>query len=71
MADCDELINRFRHHPPGTPERADEHKRVRELCLELALEMTKIVPPGREQALALTHLENTMFWANAGIARQK
>lgn len=30
-----------------------------------------LVPPGREQSLALTHLEQAMFFANAGIARPK
>jgi hypothetical protein len=29
------------------------------------------VPPGREQSLALTHLEQAMMFANAGIARSK
>jgi hypothetical protein len=28
-----------------------------------------LVPPGREQSLAFTALEEAMFWANAGIAR--
>lgn len=28
------------------------------------------VPPGREQSLALTNLEQASFWANAGIARE-
>ena len=27
------------------------------------------VPKGREQSLALTKLEEALFWANAGIAR--
>jgi hypothetical protein len=29
-----------------------------------------MVPEGREKALALTNLEQVMFWANAAIARE-
>lgn len=28
-----------------------------------------LVPDGREKSLALTHLEETVMWANAGVAR--
>jgi hypothetical protein len=42
---------------------------VRDECLATARHIIKYVPQGREQALALTALEEVMFWANAGIAR--
>jgi hypothetical protein len=70
--DVDELRTRiaddFKFHP------ADEntgpmHQSVRDLCLSLAGSLTHIVPVGRELSLALTNLEQVMFWANAGIAR--
>jgi hypothetical protein len=66
----EDLENRFAFHPATTQDRRDEHEAVRSAALELAQFLTQRVPAGREQALAITHLEEVMFWANAGIARQ-
>jgi len=66
----DEIDNRFNHHPPATDERANAHRQVRDLCAVLAEGLNVLVPEGREKALALTNLEQVMFWANAGVARQ-
>ena len=43
---------------------------VRDECLATARHIVRNVPEGREKALALTALEEAMFWANAGIARE-
>ena len=37
---------------------------------ELAYLIDEHVPISREQSLALTKLEEAIFWANAGIARR-
>ena len=62
------IQNRFNSHDCITEElmKMDD---VREACLELAALIEIEVPKGREQSLALTKLEEVMFWANAGIAR--
>lgn len=65
-----ELFNRFDYHPPIAPGRAKEHELVRLACFELAELLTTLLPPGREASLAVTHLEEAMFWANASLARQ-
>lgn len=62
------ILNDFTFHP-ATPETGPKHDRVRAACLELAQELLTLVPPGREQSLMLTSLEETMHWANAGIAK--
>lgn len=65
-----EIINRFTFHPAGTAERSQAHEDVRSLCMELALTLDSLVPDGAEKQAALFRLEEVMFWANAGIARQ-
>lgn len=65
----DGLDDRFKHHPPSTQEIADTHIEVRRLLSELAGQIDSLVPDGREKLLAITKLEETGFWCNAGIAR--
>lgn len=64
----EELLNRFRHHPPQG-DQVDRYARVRGAALALAQEINRIAPECREKSLAITKLEEAMFWANAGIAR--
>lgn len=65
-----DLHNRFTYHAP----REDQPKRyvmLRESAKILAEMIVKLTPKSREQSLALTHLEETIFWANAAIARNE
>jgi len=66
-----DLDNRFRYHAPKDETTRDAHDRVRGMCGNLAYELDKMMPDGREAALALTKIEEAMFWANAAIARQE
>ena len=66
----DNLENRFNYHPASALERQLAHQTIRTHCLELAGLFDEYLPAGRELALALTKLEEAMFWANAAIARQ-
>lgn len=63
-----ERQDRFASHQVGK-EQALYMNEIRHDCLRLAERVAKLVPPGREQATALTNLEQVMFWSNAGIAR--
>jgi hypothetical protein len=63
-----ELQNRFDYHPP-TDERARAHTRIRTYLLQMAEEFNESLPEGREKSLAITKLEEAMFWANAALAR--
>lgn len=64
----DELRRRFDYHAPDE-HRADYHQTVRRECRDLAASLSEFLPAGREFALAITKLEEVMFWANAAIAR--
>lgn len=65
----EELKKRFSYHKPKNEEVTNQHELIRHECLKLAEIIIRGVPTGREQALALTHLEEVMMWANVGIAR--
>lgn len=65
----DDILNRFTYHPPQSSGIAEMHSEVRAECHDLAHWLNAYLPAGREAALALTKLEEVMFWANAAIAR--
>lgn len=65
-----DLKNNFTYHPP----KGDQPKRyeiLRAKALELAEMIDELVPESREKSLAMTNLEQTVMWANAGIARNE
>ena len=62
------IENAFTYHAPkdGQPEK---YQAIRKKAKELAYLIQELVPPSREQSLAMTKLEECSMWANAGIAR--
>ncbi|MDM2104332.1 Uncharacterised protein [Mycobacteroides abscessus subsp. massiliense] len=66
-----DIEHRFAFHAATTEEKRAEHGSVRAACKELAHKFDRDLPPGREKSLALTKLEEAMFWANAAIARNR
>jgi len=66
----EDIANRFDFHAASTEEKRNEHTSVRQACRRLADDLNGRLPEGREKSLAITHLEEAMFWANAAIARQ-
>lgn len=66
----DELAHRFQFHPADSDNRKLAHEGVREVLLKAADEIVELTGPEcREQSIAITKLEEAMFWANAAIAR--
>ena len=63
-----QIENNFRYHAPkeGQPEK---YEALRAKAKELAYLIDESVPKSREQSLAITNLEQAVFWANAAIAR--
>lgn len=64
----DRIANDFTYHAP-TPEKQEHYVLLRGMAKELAEVIADLVPEGREQSTALSKLEEAIFWANAGIAR--
>jgi len=67
----EDLRTRFKHHPPATDAAANAFGLVRGECESLAAQIVALCPDGREKALALTRIEEAMFWTNAAIARNQ
>lgn len=57
------------HSPKGNQQ--DRYLLLREQAKALAELIVKNTPPSREQSVALTHLEASIFYANAAIARNE
>lgn len=65
-----DLVKRFYHHPPKG-DQGERYGEMRHMHLVLAQHVVKATPPSREQSLAITKIEEAMFWANAAIARNE
>ena len=62
------LENNFTYHAPK-PGQPEKYEKVRAKARELAELVTELTPVTREQSLAITKIEEAVFWANASIAR--
>ena len=67
--DSRDIVNRFAFHPATTEEKRNDHASVRRHCQDLAEFLNEKLPDGREKTLAITHIEEAMFWGNAALAR--
>jgi hypothetical protein len=68
VIDSQDLINRFTYHSPVEDD-VKKYELIRGVALSFSMVLNDLVPDGREKVLALTKLEELVFWANAGIAR--
>jgi len=68
----DRLKNDHSYHAPK-PElnQAPRYEQIRGQALIFALYLLTVTPPSREQSLALSALEEVVFYANAAIARNE
>lgn len=64
------IENTFTYHKPKD-DQPERYELLRNKAKELAYLIAGCVPPSREQSLALTALEEAIFNANAGIARNE
>lgn len=65
-----DLQARFSYHAPQ-PDQFPRYAKLREYAKAFATTLCETCPPSRELSLALTHLEETVMFANAAIARHE
>jgi len=70
VAQNKELETRFSYHAPK-PGQPEKYTALRDMVKSLAYMIDALVPESREKALALTHLDEVVMFANAGIARRE
>lgn len=63
-----DLDNRFSYHTPVENQK-QRYESIREEVRSLAEVLQRRCPPSRELAIAMTKLDEVMFFANASIAR--
>ncbi|TCZ79910.1 hypothetical protein E0485_03315 [Paenibacillus albiflavus] len=64
------IENNFSYHPPKN-DQADRYEQIRNATKQLAYLLDSQCPDSREKSLAMTNLEQAVFWANASIARNE
>lgn len=64
------LENDFTYRDPNQLQ-IERYQLIRDTAKEFAKLLVHTCPPSRELSLALTHLEESVMWANASIARSE
>jgi hypothetical protein len=65
-----DLEKRFTYHRPK-PDQKERYETIRQRFKDMAYFITENTPSSREQALAMTNLEQCLMWVNASIARNE
>lgn len=65
-----DLLNRFTYHQPKENQ-PQKYENIRKNALAFAELINEMCPDSREKSLAITALEECVFWSNASIARNE
>lgn len=63
--------NNFNYHAPKDDTQTERYSQIRNYAKSFAEFLDGACPPSRELSLAMTKLEEVVFWANAAIARNE
>ena len=66
----EQIENNFTYHAPKG-DQTGRYQEIREAAKMLRIDISRFTPKSREQSLAITKLEEVVFWANAAIARNE
>lgn len=64
-----QIMRNFTYHAPNDQAEISRYADLRRRAKDFALTIADYCPVSREQALAITKLEECVMWANAAIAR--
>jgi hypothetical protein len=70
MVTAEELAIRFTYHKP-TESQIERCGIIREALRTVATMVVDLTPESREQAMALTKLEEAMYWSAAALVRRE
>lgn len=70
MMDNKTIENNFTYHSP-VDDQAERYAKIRQHAKAFAYMIDMECPDSRELSLAITKLEESVFWANAAIARNE
>lgn len=65
-----EITSRFDFYISSDPHINELHHQIRITCEALAILIDGYIADSREKSIALTKVEEAMFWSNAGLSRQ-
>lgn len=68
--DIAKVEKHFTYHRPGG-DQPERYTTLRAYAREMAMQMLKLVPDSQERDIAILKLEESIFWANAAIARNE
>lgn len=70
LALSERIVSDFTYRAPHG-DQVERYTLIRSAALDFAQKLMAYCPNSRELSLALTHLEESTFWANASIARNE
>lgn len=70
MIDNEDLEHRFKYHAPNAA-KTKKHEMTRAYLKDIAAWVNEDFSTSREVSLAMTKIEEAMFWLNAHIARNE
>ncbi|MFZ2992569.1 MAG: hypothetical protein WA061_02525 [Microgenomates group bacterium] len=65
-----DLDNKFSYHE-AKGDQSVRYENIRKMAKDMAIMLDGLCPSSRELSLAMTNLEQVVFWANAAIARNE
>jgi hypothetical protein len=67
---ADRIERDFSYHAPSG-DQPERYAMIRKIAKHIATHLLEVCPDCRERSLAITKLEEAVFWANAAIARNE